>query len=129
MMKKIGRLGFLLAVLALTGCAATKPQYSANEPKLLSEAGFTPKTPKTDKQKEAYDDLNSHELVKGKVNGQQLYGYKDPEAGVIYVGSDKQYRTYLKLAEKERVPAMTATEMDPEIVARYKALVPYGYWR
>ena len=130
-MKKFPLFVFCLAALLTTGLTGCAGGHSSRTPELLSAAGFVPKTPKTDKQKEVYDDIASDQLLTGKVNGQRLYGYKDEDKGVVYVGDQSQYAAYKRLAQKDKTSdtGLTATEMNPETIKQYRTLVPYGYWR
>ena len=118
--------GAWILSIGLTGCAMMD---SGPRTDLLSSAGFIPKKPVTEKQRDAFDDLDNERMLTGVINGQRLYGYKDEDQGVLYVGDAKQYQNYQRLAakEKELRKNVVAAEMDQETLKQYRVLVPYGY--
>ena len=118
-----------VAAILLAGCAE---MASSNTKSLLSAAGFRPKTPQTQVQKEVYAALTPYHVERATVPGKGVfYVYKDEEAGVAYVGREPEYQAYCKLAIQQRIAQeqYMAANMNAMYARRwYGAYGPYWGW-
>ena len=122
-MKKL--LCLLLPTLLLASCAGVG---SSNTKRLLSASGFQAKTPQNEKQTELYDAMEPYKLYNKEINGEMLYGYKDPEQGVVYVGGPKEHEQYQKYAVEQQLAQdqRVAAEMQMEAAYGWGSWGPYG---
>ncbi len=102
-MKKNLPLAILLTlVLAIVfpGCAAME---ASNTEKLLSAAGFQPRTPTTAAQQEIYEAMRPYKIEKHMVKGKMLYAYADKKQGVVYIGGESEYQRYARMSVQQEI--------------------------
>jgi hypothetical protein len=121
---------FLVSALLLASCAGVG---SSNTKRLLSASGFQPKTPQNAKQTELYNSMEPYKLYNKEINGKMLYGYKDPDQGVVYVGGPKEHEQYQKYAVEQQLAQdqRVAAEMQMEAAYGWGSWGPYyrrGYY-
>ena len=110
------------ALLVLSGCDAFE---SRTQRLTLSDSGFLARVPQTERQRDFYAALPPYRLFWGVKNGRPFYVYKDENAGVVYVGSEKDYQLYMAkvrrlIAYYETTEAkMVAHKMDESVQARW----------
>lgn len=96
-----------LAPLALVvGCASTPPAPPAES--LLLAAGFKTVVASTAKQLQHLPTLPAGQVTVVTQTGKNYYVYPDLAKNQIYVGTDKQYQTYLKLRQQNNLPNVNA---------------------
>lgn len=117
----IGSLLVVIAGLALTGCASAGRSDTES---MLSAAGFHARTPTTAQQQTCYAALPAYELQRHDFNGKVLYAYKDPKAGVCYIGDESNYQRYQQLAYQQKIAneEIAAAEMNQD------AANNWGFW-
>ncbi|MGB6221015.1 hypothetical protein [Haloferula sp.] len=122
-MKKL--LLLLVPALLLASCAGVG---SSNTKRLLSASGFQPKKPNTEKQTEIYNNMEPYKLYNKEIKGEMVYGYKDPEQGVVYVGGPKEHEQYQKCAVEQQVAQdqRVAAEMQMEAAYGWGTWGPYA---
>ena len=131
---------FLRITLALfTGAfilASCGPLNSGNTLKLLSDAGFTRNVPETAKQKQLYAAAEPYKIQSITSGGKTLYAYKDEKSGTAYVGTEKNYQEYRRLAQKQEATReqYEATHMQspgswygPSPYSPYRSIAPNRY--
>src|SRR6188768_235018 len=91
----------LCALFLLPSCATTSS--SARETPLLSEAGFTARTPETAKQRELYDSIPARQLQRAQVKGKVYNAWKDDVKGVVWIGDEDAYQRYRELALQRQI--------------------------
>lgn len=101
----------LLATLALiAGCAGAPPAAPSPAPEsLLSAAGFKTVVATTDKQLQEIPKLPPGQVTVMTNTGKDFFVYPDLARKQIYVGTEKQYRAYLKLRAQNNMP-----DADPQ---------------
>ncbi len=104
------------------GCAT---DHVADQESLLSAAGFKARTPTTAKQQDLYAKLPAHQMHRATVKGKVFYLYKDEAKGVAYVGGEKQYEEYQRLAVAKHIATdyYRAAELNHETAMGW-----YGAW-
>jgi hypothetical protein len=126
-----------VALLALVaGCAGTPAAGpgSAQVEGLLTAAGFKPVVASSDRQLQQLPTLPAGQVTVVTQTGKDWFLYPDLAKNRVYVGTQVEYRTYLKLRTQNNLPdvdpqasyykqdvAMTATS------ARY-AGIPWDGW-
>ena len=111
-MKLLSNSSALLAALALAlvaGCAntSTSAQSAAPTPQtesLLSAAGFKTVPASTDKQLQEIPKLPAGQVTVMSNTGKNYFVYPDLARKQIYVGTEKEYQTYLKLRAQNNMP-------------------------
>ena len=101
-----------LAMIALlVGCssAPTAPPVAPLNESLLSAAGFKTVVATTDKQLQEIPKLPPGQITVMSNTGKNYFVYPDLAKKQIYVGTEKEYQTYLKLRAQNNLPAT-----DPE---------------
>jgi hypothetical protein len=116
----------LLAVLCgfviLNGCAAFETNTKITS---LSESGFVARVPETPRQREIYAALPPYKLHRGVVKGNVFYAYKDEKNGVVYVGTEAEYKRYMEkvrrlvAAFETTEDKMAAEDMDNDLQGRW----------
>jgi len=114
-------LAMALVSLGLSGCASTKEHKT--EP-LLSAAGFQSVTPSTPQQQAAYAALPAHKMQRTDWNGKTVYAYADKKAGVVYVGSEKEYQRFNELGQQQKI----AKEQLEVASMNQQAAMYWGDW-
>jgi hypothetical protein len=90
-------IGFaLLAAILLGACATSNPE-STRTRNLLAASGFHTKKPETPEQRAIFSQMPDYAMQGGLIHGRQLYTYKDPSEGAVYVGGDTEYQQYVRL--------------------------------
>jgi len=115
-----------MTAFALISCAGAG---SKNTKALLSAAGFTERTPKTEKQKALYASAESYKVLRFTAKGKTLYAYKDEESGTAFIGNEKNYQKYQNLAIQQRIARdnYEAAEMQREMAMGWYGAWGYGY--
>jgi hypothetical protein len=119
----------LAGTILLGGCAG---MGSANTTSLLTAAGFRARTPQTPKQQEIYAALPAYQVQRATVPGKGVfYVYKDPNAGVAYVGREAEYQRYQQLAVQQQIAQnyYMAAQMEQAAAWQwYGAWGPRAFW-
>jgi hypothetical protein len=111
----------------LNGCASLG---ASNREALLSAAGFREKTPQTARQRHLYAATQPYHVQRITARGRTFYVYKDESRGTAWVGGEKEYQEYQRLAIKQRIARENyeAAEMNQEMAWDwYGAYGPY-FW-
>jgi hypothetical protein len=121
-----------LATLGLVVSCASAPPTAQNQ-SLLSASGFKIVVASTDRQK--LPTLPAGQVTVVTQTGKNWFVYPDLANNRVYVGTEKEYRAYLKLRAQNNLPdvdpqasyfkqdaAMTAT------TARYADVLPWEEW-
>jgi len=105
--------GLLGSLVLLSGCASTSLNAS-NRESLLRAAGFRERTPQTAKQQERYAEAPAYQMQHLTVQGRSFYLYKDEKKGAVWLGGEKEYQQYQRLARQQRMTQenYAAVEMD-----------------
>jgi hypothetical protein len=90
--------GVALAIL-LGACAATNPEATRTR-NFLAAAGFHTVKPETSEQREIFAQMPAYTLEGGLIAGKQLYSFKDPGKGAVYVGGETEFQQYEVLLAK-----------------------------
>ena len=122
-------LSAMVGALFLAGCASVG---SANTTSLLTAAGFRARTPQTPKQQQIYAALPPYQVERATVPGKGVfYVYKDPNAGLAYVGREAEYQRYQQLAIQQQVAQnyYMAAQMEQAAAWQwYGAWGPRAFW-
>jgi hypothetical protein len=117
------------ATLFLGGCASVG---SGNTTALLTAAGFRVRTPQTPKQQQLYAALPPYQVERAAIKGKGVfYVYKDPQAGIAYVGREPEYQRYQQLAIQQQIAQnyYMAAQMDRATAwGWYGAWGPRAFW-
>jgi hypothetical protein len=105
-------------VAFFAGCASMQTE---NTPSLLSQAGFSARTPQTAKQKELYAALPSNKLEHATMKGKGFYVFKDEKAGVAYIGGESAHRRYQQLCMQQHVAQASEEEMNHPFARSWSA--------
>lgn len=113
------------AGLVAGGCASTRHDTES----MLSAAGFRAMTP-TVQQQSSYAALPPYRLQRHDLTGKLFYAYKDPKAGVVYVGNEGNYQRYQQLAYQQRIvnQELAAAEMNQDAAMNWGLWGPPGEW-
>jgi len=124
---------FLRITLALFACAFTLASCgslnSGNTVKLLSDAGFTRNIPENIKQKDRYAAAEPYKLHRITSGGKTFYAYKDEKSGTAYVGTEKNYQEYRRLAEKQKVTREQYEATNMQSLGSWYGPSPYSPYR
>ncbi|MCH7228449.1 hypothetical protein [Haloferula sp. A504] len=90
----------LVLTLVLASCAG---MGSSNTKRLLSASGFQPRKPANEEQTALYDRMEPYKLYNKEMNGKMVYGYKDSDQGVVYVGGAEEHEKYQRLAVEQQI--------------------------
>jgi hypothetical protein len=91
------RPGFALLAALLLGACASANTETIRTKNLLAAAGFHTQKPETPSEREIYNRMPAHTLEGGLIRGTQLYTYKYPSEGAVYVGGENEYQQYAHL--------------------------------
>ena len=122
----LSTIAIVLASISLIGCAGIG---STNTKSLLSASGFSQKTPETAKQRELYAAAEPYKVFRFSKDGKSMYAYKDEKSGTAFIGDEKNYQEYQKLAVQQNIAQQQyqAAEMQREAsMGWYGAYGPYG---
>lgn len=89
-----------LAGLALGGCAT---QYK-NQPEMLKACGFRAFPAKTTEQVSLFKTLPAGKVTAVRNHKRIYYVFPDPETDRLYAGNIREYRSYVKLRERRKLP-------------------------
>ena len=115
----------LFLTLVLASCAG---MGSSNTKRLLSASGFQPRKPANEEQTALYERMEPYKLYNKEIDGKMLYGYKDPDQGIVYVGGPEEHDQYQKLAVQQQIARdqRVAAELQMEAAYGWGAWTPYG---
>ena len=120
----------LALALLLASCAG---MGSSNTKRLLSASGFEPRKPGNQEQTALYDRMEPYKLYNKEIDGRMLYGYKDPDQGVVYVGGPEAHDKYQDLAAQQQIARDQRAAAEIEMEASHgwsnygwSAWSPYG---
>lgn len=90
--------------LTIASCQAIEKEEAQSTEQLLAAAGFQIKQADTQQRMAHLETLTQRKLVPHDQNGQLRYVYADAEGcKCLYVGDEKEYDEYQKLAEQQRI--------------------------
>jgi hypothetical protein len=93
--------------IALTGCAAMQKSDSIENERMLAAAGFQMKFADTPEKLAHLKTLPQRKLAPSTKEGVTHFMYADAEyCKCLYVGSEKAYQRYQKMAEKKQIAEM-----------------------
>lgn len=98
-----GRVVAMLAMATLIGGCAGTPPISSNDA-LLSAAGFKTVIASTDKQLQQLPTLPAGQVTMVSQTGKNWFVYPDVAKNRVYVGTEREYRAYLKLRAQHNLP-------------------------
>jgi len=115
----------LLVSLALAGCKTIERDEAIHTERLLAASGFQMKLADTPSRMNQLASLPKRQLIPTKEGGELRYVYAD-ELGCkcIYVGSEKAYQRYEKLAIKEQI----ATQEEEAALDMETTSFDWGAW-
>lgn len=117
----------LSLLLFLVSCAGAG---SSNTKRLLSASGFEPRKPQSPEQTALYDQMDPYRLYSREVEGKLIYGYKDPEEGVVYVGGSPEHEKYQSYAIQQQIARDQRMAAELEMEAAYGwGSYGWGAWR
>jgi len=94
----------LVAVLALSGCAAIRRAQAADTEELLRAAGFQMRPADALVRLVDHQTVRPFRLVAGREDGKVVYAYVDPEnCHCLYVGGPEEHSRYLRLSEEREL--------------------------
>jgi len=130
--KPIGLISLLAVLLfVLGGCAALQNQQAMDTERLLSAAGFQMKLADTPEKMAHLKTLTQRKLVPHERDDKIYYVYADAnECQCIYVGTEKAYQRYQKLALKKQIAEerLNAAEMNENAAMDWGMWGPWGPW-
>jgi hypothetical protein len=111
--------------LVLASCQAIEKEEAQSTEQLLAAAGFQIKDADTPQRMAHLETLTQRKLVPHDQNGQVRYVYADAEGcKCLYVGDEKEYDAYQKLAAQQR----TADEEQEEATMSMGGPMDWGMW-
>jgi len=116
-------------IFALTGCSVMEKQDAIQTERVLSAAGFQMKFADSPQRIEQVNNLPQRKLIPKIRDGELHYVYADSLAcKCIYVGSEKAYQRYQKLALRQQIAQehVMAAEMDQDTAMQWEAWGPWG---
>ena len=107
-MPKIKKAAYMVALLAsitlLASCAAIQNQDAMDMERLLAASGFKMKIAETPEKLAALEGLPQRKLVPQQHEGKVYFYYADAAScKCLYVGSEKSYQQFQKLATQRKV--------------------------
>ena len=110
-MKQLANIASVAVIALVVGCGGTPtaPPVAPLNESLLSAAGFKTVVASTDKQLQEIPKLPAGQITVMSNTGKNYFVYPDLAKKQIYVGTEKEYQTYLKLRAQNNLPAK-----DPE---------------
>jgi len=94
----------LVALLALSGCAAIRRAQAADTDELLSAAGFQTRPADAPVRLANHKTVRPFTLVAGSEDGKVVYTYVDPETcHCQYGGGPEEHSRYLRLSEQREL--------------------------
>jgi len=119
----------LLAAVLLGACATPIPETTRTK-NLLTSAGFYTRKPETPEQREIYSQMPAYTLEGGLIHGKQLYTYKYPSEGAVYVGGETEFQQYeLLLAQwKNAAGQILSKKNSVERLTFNGSLGDKSYW-
>ena len=100
---RFARFSWALNLLALLAGCATAPSTAENE-NLLTAAGFKTVVASTDKQLQQIPTLPAGQVTVITQTGKNWFVYPDLPRNRVYVGTEKEYRAYLRLRTQNNLP-------------------------
>jgi len=114
----------LLAGLAIVAGGCVTQEIKQTEP-LLAASGFKIKFAETPEQISNLQSMTPHTLVPHDKDGETLWVYADPKVcKCVYVGNEKAYQEYEKLAFKQRL----ANQQQMTAAMNEDAAMNWGLW-
>ena len=108
MWRKAGGVVGAFAIVLTFGCATPAQAPTAQVQGLLTTAGFKPVVASTDKQLQQIPTLPAGQVTVITQTGKNWFVYPDLGQNRVYVGTEKEYRAYLKLRTQNNLP-----DVDP----------------
>ncbi len=118
----------LCSIFLLSGCVGYYD--SANQESLLVASGFRAYQPETAKQQDMYQRLEPYRLMEIDTGKTTMYVYKNERTGAAYIGGDKEYQAFMKLAVEQDIARdyYRAARMERDLAwGWYDAYGPYYY--
>jgi len=102
------RSALTFAVCAFIAACTSAPPSQVQSESLLSAAGFKTVVASTDKQLQQLPSLPAGQVTVVTQTGKNWFVYPDLAKNRVYVGTQKEYQTYLKLRAQNNLP-----DVDP----------------
>ncbi len=126
------RAAMLALLLLAVGCASTPPAPSAAS--LLSASGFKTLVASTPQQSQHLKTLPADQITVVQRDMKTYFVYPDTANNRIYVGTEKEYQSYLRLRAQNNVaapyPDAASQKQDAQMRAAdaRDASVTWGFW-
>jgi hypothetical protein len=99
----------VVAILALTGCAAIRRSEASYTEQLLADAGFKMQPADTPQQVADLSSMPARKVVYRNNDGNVVYTYADPDkCHCFYVGGPQEYSEYKRLRVEKEIAADNA---------------------
>lgn len=116
------KIGFLIAMSWLAGCAALQQGNAEREESRLMKAGFRELRADTPQRKEMLAAMTPYEVEQVKEGGSIYYRYADPASERLYVGGAAEYEVYQRLTVRQR--AQRASNLSDMTATNSRLLGP-----
>lgn len=121
----------LAAAIAIGGCAAIRKQEGLQMDRLLAAAGFQVRPANTPEKIAQLKTLTPLKVMPKQQDGKSFFVVADPyECKCLYVGNEKAYDAYQKLALKQEYAEdnLEAAEMNEDAAMDWGMWGPWGGW-
>lgn len=86
----------LICLVGLLGCAGMQTTTSQNHGSVMMDSGFRQWNVDTPQEKAYFSTFPSDKVMTYRGENQVVHVYKDPNSGVVYVGSQDALQSYLQ---------------------------------
>ena len=119
-----------LLLLLLASCATWRERENIQTERLLSAAGFQMRFADTPAKTAQLDAFRPRTLTPQERDGKLYYVYTDKACGCLYVGTEKAYQRYQRLAARMKIAEenLEAAQMNRETQMDWDAWGPWGPW-
>jgi len=120
-----------LTLIFSCSCASLQNQQAIQTERMLAAAGFQMKLADTPEKTAHLQSLTQRQLVPHQQDGNIYYVYADANScQCVYVGTEKAYDRYQKLAIKAQMAQdqITAAEMNQDAAMNWGMWGPWGPW-
>jgi len=123
-MKIASLLALIFLVGGLTSCTTLRKLGSGGEEQMLSAAGFEIRVADTAQKRQSLAEEVPYKMQMHTRGAQVLYTYANPEKNIVYVGGQKEYQAYQKMAVQQNI----ANQMQSAAAQQQMTAAEWGYW-
>jgi hypothetical protein len=119
-----------LLFLLFSSCATLQKRENIQTERLLSAAGFQMRFADTPKKMAQLEAFRPRTLTPKERNGKLYYVYADKSCGCLYVGTEKAYQRYQRMAEEMQIAKENreAAQMNSDASLDWDMWGPWGPW-